>query len=298
MKKILSVLIFLYAITTVRAQYVHDSLKVDTGYIHYYTKGKGEPVVLLQGGPGLSSYYMRGISDSLTNYKSILIDYQGTGRSQYREADSSWVTRTQMIHDVELVRKHLGIDKWTLIGNSYGSHFALHYAISYPEHTSRVILTASPGTNNQFLDYYGDNIRMRYSEKDIEILNELYQSGKQGSIERMQISFKPYFYDQGKVVELFDPPEEEIPYFYNQTFFNAAIANPTFQSWDVSEEVYKTDIPIRIIQGRQDPVNGTEVQLNERAKNSKLIYIERAGHFPWVEQPQAFFTALNESLKD
>src|SRR5699024_5645489 len=155
-----------------------------------------------------------------------------------------------------------------LIGNSYGSHYALNYAIVYPEHTSKVILTASPGTNNQFLVYYSDNINMRYSEKDIEILNKLRQSGKQESIERMQISFKPYFYDQSKVVELFDPPKEEIPFNYNFSNINAAIANPTFLNWDISKEVYETDIPIHIIQGRQDPVNGTEVQLNERAKNS------------------------------
>src|SRR5699024_4773669 len=107
---------------TANAQYIHDSLKVDQGYIHYYTKGEGESIVLLQGGPGYSSYYMRGIADSLTNYQSILIDYQGTGRSQYKKVDSTWVTRTRMIKDVELVRNHLGIDKWTLIGNSYGSH--------------------------------------------------------------------------------------------------------------------------------------------------------------------------------
>ncbi|HLR25511.1 MAG TPA: alpha/beta hydrolase [Fodinibius sp.] len=197
-----------------------------------------------------------------------------------------------------LLKGPLCNDKWTLIGNSYGSHYALNYAIVYPEHTSKVILTASPGTNNQFLVYYSDNINMRYSEKDIEILNKLRQSGKQGSIERMQISFKPYFYDQSKVVELFDPPKEEIPFFYNFAYFKAAIANPTFLNWDISKEVYETDIPIHIIQGRQDPVNGTEVQLNERAKNSELTYIERAGHFPWVEQPEAFFSTLRKSLTD
>lgn len=83
---------------------------MDQGYIHFYTKGEGEPIVLLQGVP-FSNYYMRGVADFLENYKSILIDYQGTGRSQYREVDSTWANLDYVIKDVERVRKHLGIDK-------------------------------------------------------------------------------------------------------------------------------------------------------------------------------------------
>src|SRR5699024_11745875 len=115
-------------------------------------------------------------------------------------------------------------DKWTLIGNSYGSHYALNYAIVYPEHTSKVILTASPGTNNQFLVYYSDNINMRYSVKDIEILNKLRQSGKQGSIERMQISFKPYFYDQSRVVDCLILQMEEFRFFLFSLFLMLSFA--------------------------------------------------------------------------
>lgn len=91
---------------------------------------------------------------------------------------------------------------------------------------------------------------------------------------------------------------EELPYFFNPEYFEAAVANPAFDSWYISRKVYETDILIRIIQGRHDPVNGTEAQLNERAQNSKLIYFERAGHFPWVDQPEVFFDALIECLKE
>jgi len=297
MKKLLPFFL-LFAITSVNAQYIHDSLKVDQGYIHYYTKGKGKPVVLLQGGPGYSSYYMRGISDSLRNYRTILIDYQGTGRSQYRKADTTWVSYDRIIKDVEHVRKHLSIEKWAVIGNSYGSHYALYYAVRHPETISRVILSASPGTSNYFLVYYGDNISMRRNPEDIEAMNKLSDPSHEIQMKRMRIYFRPYFFDATKASLVFTPPEEESRIFFNRDFNQSIYAWEGFSNWDISEEVYALTIPIRIIQGRQDPVNGTEVQLCERARDSKLIYIERAGHFPWAEKPIEFFTALRKSMED
>lgn len=297
MKKLLPFLLF-FAITSVNAQYNHDSLQVDQGYIHYYSKGKGKPVVLLQGGPGYSSYYMRGISDSLRNYRTILIDYQGTGRSQYRKADTTWVNYDRIIKDIEHVRKHLGIEKWAVIGNSYGSHYALYYAVRHPEIISRVILSASPGTSNNFLDYYGDNINMRRNSEDIEAMEKLSDPGHEIQMKRMRIYFRPYFFDATKASLVFTPPEEESRIFFNPDFNQSIYDWEGFSDWDVSEEVYALTIPIRIIQGRQDPVNGTEVQLSERARNAKLIYIERAGHFPWAEKPLEFFRALRESMEN
>ncbi len=297
MKNILT-FIFLLVITTANAQYAHDSLKVDAGYIHYYTKGKGKPIVLLQGGPGYSSYYMRGISDSLSDYRTILIDYQGTGRSQYRKADTTWISYDRIIKDVELVRKHLGIAKWAVLGNSYGSHYTLNYAVKHQEAISRVILSASPGTSNYFLVYYGDNISMRRNPEDVEAMNRLSDSNHNIQMKRRRLYFKPYFFDTTKSSLVFTVPEEESRIFFNRDFNQSIYSWKGFSNWDISEEVYALTIPIRIIQGRQDPVNGTEVQLCERAKDSKLIYIERAGHFPWAEKPIEFFKALRKSLED
>jgi proline iminopeptidase len=94
-------------------------------------------------------------------------------------------------------------------------------------------------------------------------------------------------------------PMEEEDFFFNGRFFQAFIKNPDYDAFDISKESYALDIPIRIIQGRQDPINGgTQERLNERLKNSKIIYIERSGHFPWLEQPEAFFKALRTSLSD
>lgn len=281
------------------SQYQHDSLKVDEGYIHYYTKGEGEAIVLLQGGPSFSSYYMRAIADSLLNYKTILIDYQGTGRSQYKKVDSTWVNPDNIIMDVELVRKHLAIDKWIVLGQSWATHFALLYGIKYPQHTSKIILQATAGTDNKFQEYYGDNIERGLTEDDITKMEALWKDSTSTWEERFGILLNGYFYDRTKSSSFLNYPPAEAPFFYNSDFFMAFVKNPGYENFDISRKAYELDIPVRIIQGRQDPVNGgTQERLNERLKHSKIFYIERAGHFPWLEQPQDFFAKLKESLND
>lgn len=281
-------------------QYVHDSAKVSGGFIHYYTKGKGKQIVLLPGGPGYSSYYMRDISDSLQGYKTILIDFRGTGHSRYKKADSTWVNQDNMVQDVELLRQHLGVGKWTVLGHSWATHTALYYAIKHPQHTEKTILIATAGTDNSFLKYYSDNIRMQLTEQDMAEMDSLSKLPSRNSLEISKVWFRGYFYDHDKASLLFaNVPEEEIPYLQNDEFFNAFVHNPHFKTFDIGEQAYALDLPVRIIQGRQDPVNGgTQERLNERLKHSRIFYIERAGHFPWLEQPEAFFNALRKSLSE
>ena len=71
MKSKLFTLLLLLSVLLSHAQYNHDSIPVEKGFLHFYTFGKGKPVVHLQGGPGFSSYYMRAIADSLPDYHNI-----------------------------------------------------------------------------------------------------------------------------------------------------------------------------------------------------------------------------------
>lgn len=284
------------------AQYKHDSLKIENGYLHYYTKGKGEAIVLLQGGPGFSSFYMRSIADSLDNNLCVLIDYEGTGRSQQRKPDSTWVSPEKIVSDVELVRQKLAIKQWTVLGHSYGTHVGLLYSCLYPSVVKKIILLAFIGTNNRFQRYAGDNITSRLSEMDMQGLEKIEKNTLLSSIDRefetQSILLKAYFFDRSKVVPfLKSVPAEESKTYFNDSFNYAYSQNPNFWKWDISSAALNLDIPIRIIQGRQDFVNdGNQALFDSKAKNSKLYYIEQSGHFSWIEKPVKFFVMMKKIL--
>lgn len=286
------------------AQYKEDSIKLKEGSLHFYTKGEGKPIVFLQGGPGFSSYYMRSIADSLSGYQCILIDYEGTGKSQYRTADKSWVSPEKVVDDIELVRQKLNIPVWDIIGHSYGTHFGLYYAIKHPQHVNKIILVSSIGTNNQFQRYANDNAMLRLTPEDMAQVNTLDADSALNPIEKefklQSIFLKSYFFDKSKIDAFLNsvPPTEKATYF-NNNFFNAYMDHPDFWNWDIAKEAYELKHIVTILQGRQDFLNdGTQEILNLRLKHSKIHFIERSGHFPWLEKPAAFFALLKKELAE
>jgi proline iminopeptidase len=302
MKFIFSTLLLLLSVLFTHAQYRHDSIPVEKGFLHFYTFGKGKPIVHLQGGPGFSSYYMRAIADSLPDYMNILIDYQGTGLSQNKKEDTSWVNIQNIVKDIEKVRKKLNINKWIVNGHSYGSQFALYYATQHLEAVSKLVLIASTGTDNKFQRYFMDNVSARLSKEDMKAFDTYAADTTINPMEKemmlQSILLKGYFFDKDMVNGFLSSiPLEQLPTFNNSTFFDAYTSNPSFWTFDMSKSVYKLTMPVRIIEGRQDPgVDGTQEILNARLRNSKLTYIEKCGHFPWVEQPIKFFSTLRLAL--
>lgn len=305
MKSILTVIGLLWVIG-ISAQYQHDSLKTDKGYLHYFTKGSGNPVLLLQGGPGFSHYYMRAIADSLGNNKTILIDYQGTGYSNYRNIDSTWVSNDQIIADIEMVRKHLEINKWTLIGHSYGGMFALLYATKHPDNTEKIITISNVGTNQEFQNHYTDNILSRISPENRRRLAEI-QSGKikpnneiPGWNEAEVLFLQGYFYNPENIQKLINTiPPDALKKFNNADFHGAYWNNKANRDIDITNEVLALNIPIRMIEAWQDPnYDGRQLLLNALLKDSKIKFINQSGHFQWIEQPTVFFNILNGFLND
>lgn len=109
--------------------------------IYYEECGRpgGRPAVILHGGPGGAiNPTMRRFFDP-GRWRMVLFDQRGCGRSRPNaslEDNTTWA----LIEDIERLREHLGIDKWTVFGGSWGSTLALAYAITHPERVSALIL--------------------------------------------------------------------------------------------------------------------------------------------------------------
>jgi proline iminopeptidase len=129
------------------APYEHRWLDVGDGQSLYWEQcgnSDGKPALVLHGGPGSGcTPFMRQMFDPAA-YKIILVDQRGAGRSQPHasspEADLAVNTTTHLINDLELLRLHVGVERWLLYGISWGSTLALAYAETYPERVSEIIL--------------------------------------------------------------------------------------------------------------------------------------------------------------
>lgn len=99
----------------------------------------GKPCIILHGGPGGAiNPTMRRFFDP-KRWRMALFDQRGCGRSRPNaslEDNTTWA----LIADIEALREHLGIERWTVFGGSWGSTLALAYAATHPERVEGLIL--------------------------------------------------------------------------------------------------------------------------------------------------------------
>lgn len=100
---------------------------------------RGKPAVVLHGGPGGGiSPFLRQIHDP-DSYRIILFDQRGCGQSTPHAAledNTTW----HLVADMETLRQHLGVERWQVLGGSWGSTLALAYAETHPERVTELIL--------------------------------------------------------------------------------------------------------------------------------------------------------------
>lgn len=125
----------------------HGLLDVGDGNLVYWeTRGNpsGKPALVVHGGPGSSCEGSTGRSFDPDRYRIVLFDQRGCGRSRPHASDPatdmSVNTTEDLLADIELLRQHLGIDRWLLHGGSWGSTLTLAYAERHPERVSEIVI--------------------------------------------------------------------------------------------------------------------------------------------------------------
>ena len=122
--------------------YRSGRLAVGDGHELYFEEcgnPEGKPAVFLHGGPGggVRPHYRQYFDPEA--WRVVLFDQRGCGRSTpcaSLEANTTW----HLVHDMEVLRGHLGISSWLVFGGSWGSALALAYAQTHPEHVSELVL--------------------------------------------------------------------------------------------------------------------------------------------------------------
>ena len=127
--------------------YESGMLDVGDGHQIYWEccgNPNGKPALYLHGGPGSGcSIGQRRFFDPST-YRAVLFDQRGSGRSRplasEPDADMSTNTTPHLIADIEALREMLAIERWTILGLSWGTTLALAYAETHPGRVDALVL--------------------------------------------------------------------------------------------------------------------------------------------------------------
>lgn len=129
----------------------------------------GIPALYLHGGPGsglgAGGYVQR---FDPTRFRIIGLDQRGCGRSVPLATDPAHDldanTTQRLIADIELLRRHLGVEAWLLNGVSWGSTLALAYAQAHPSRVLGIVLMAVTSTSRGEVDWITETVGALYPE--------------------------------------------------------------------------------------------------------------------------------------
>jgi proline iminopeptidase len=125
----------------------HGILEVGDGQGVYWEmcgNPSGIPALVVHGGPGSGcTSWQRRLFDPAA-YRIVLFDQRGAGRSTPHasepDVDLSTNTTQALIADMERLRLHLGVERWVILGGSWGSTLSLAYAEDHPDTVAAMIL--------------------------------------------------------------------------------------------------------------------------------------------------------------
>jgi proline iminopeptidase len=109
----------------------------------YDVSGQGPFLIIQAPGWGIgSSYLQNGLSPLSTHFTTVFYDPRGSGRSSH-PSDEKRMSTSDMVEDLEQLRKYWGLQRLNLLGHSHGGAIAIGYAIRYPKRVDKLILVDS-----------------------------------------------------------------------------------------------------------------------------------------------------------
>ena len=273
--------------------------------------GRGEPVIVLHGGPDFDHTYLLPDLDRLADtFRLIYYDQRGRGRSA-DEGQPEDVTLASDVDDLDQVRQHFQLESPALLGHSWGAVLALEYALRHPARVSRLILmNPAPVSASDFAV-----LRKAYVQKlgaDMERQREIVASTayKEGDPEavaaRYRLHFKPAlkrpedyeklmatmkagFVSQGKAGIVKARAVED------------RLMRDTWQAdgYDLLPRLRNLNIPTLVISGDHDFIPGEiAVHIARAIPNAHLVMIRDCGHFAYLECAGDVRRALNDFFRN
>lgn len=300
MKAILH-LFFLLFLAVVSLGQESRSIEMQGGKIHYQLIGEGDPILVINGGPGFSSEGFLPIAREIASfgYTAVLYDQRGTGQSVLETTDSSTITMDLMAKDIELIRKDLGVNNWILFGHSFGGMLANYYASKFPEKVIAMIHSSSGGIDLHLFENARENLHSRLTDEEIDSLSFWRRVVRENETEFNRRKLNG-FLASAYVYNKEHTPTVADRLMQGNMELNRLVWNDMIRiNYDCKEALKTFDKPVLILQGNQDVIPESLALIADSVFfNSTLFFLDKCGHYGWLDQKKEYLNRIKSFLKE
>ena len=250
--------------------------------VHYEVHGtEGEPIVLLNG-IMMSTVSWRPFLPAMTRQnRVVLVDFFDQGNSARIEAGYDHGIQVELLDAVlAAVAQQLSVERFAIMGISYGGEIAIQYALAHPERVRSLVLANTCGRTSSWLGKIGDG------------WNEVARTGSGMAyyLTTIPVIYSTRFF-QERAAWMQNREAFLCKYFSKDEVREALIRlTDSSRAYDVVDQLHRITCPTLILSSSEDVlVPPTEQQLlYEKIPGSRLVTINGSGHASMYENPEVF----------
>ncbi len=262
--------------------------------------GKGTPLLVLHGGPGVPSYYLNPLAALGDDRPVVFYDQLGCGRSD-QPADTSLYTVQGYVERLGQVRKALGLDKVDIYGHSWGSMLAVDYMLTQPKGVEKLVL-AGPALSIPRWVHDADSLLTTLPDSLQEAIHRNEAAGTFDSPE-YQNAVGAYYAQYLCRVQPWPADVDssfarmgELVYTYMEGPSEFTVTG-TLKHYDRTQDLGRLHLPTLFIVGQYDEaVPSTAEYYRSLVPGSKLVVIPGAAHLAMQDKPKEYVEALRSFL--
>jgi proline iminopeptidase len=251
------------------------------------------PLVVLHGGPGLDHSMFRPYLDPLADeFRLLYVDERGQGRSD--RVEPATLSLEVFARDVDLLAEALELERFALLGHSFGAIIATKHAIELGTAAAYVISGGGDSSAKLMTDV----------EASLEALGEAGTPIAESWEQEKSVQSEEELLELLRVQMPFHFAGEPPSGYCEDTIGTPDVlrhfANDGYGEFDYVPDLGRVSTPTLVIVGDQDrtsPPRAARI-LHEGISGSELVVVPEVGHMSFVEAPEAYLGAVRTFLRE
>lgn len=276
-------------------------LAVPGGEIWYEVMGDGAatPLILLHGGPGFSSFYLKSLEGLASDRTVVRYDQLGGGKST-SITDTTMFTIPHFVAELDSLRASLGYDRVDLLGHSWGTILAVEYYRAHPEHVVSMVLGSAAldlpawqANARSLVTTLSDSAQaaIRTAEQTNDFTSPAYEAAM-NEFYGLYVWRHPVAADLDSLMSTVNMGI----YNYMQGPSEFTISG-TLKDYDATGFLPQVKVPVLYTVGEFDEANPDIVRhFQELTPGSELVVIPGAAHITTWDNPDAMLSAVRTFL--